>query len=99
MRSKRNCRENRRENIIESIGRNLDLPQDALSGYARIEICGNKEATVEGCVGILEYSDSSVAVNTGKLTVRFCGCSLTITEMQDACTTIRGIITGIDFSN
>ncbi len=99
MRNKRSCRESRGEKIIESIGRNLDLPQDALSGYARIEICGNREATVEGCVGILEYSDSSVAVNTGKLTVRFCGCSLTITEMQDSCAEIRGIITSIDFSN
>ncbi len=48
---------------------------------------------------ILEYSDSSVAVNTGKLTVRICGCSLTITEMQNSCTAIRGIITSIDFSN
>ena len=95
MRNRKNCR----ENIIESIGRNLDIPQDAFSGYAQIEICGNREATVEGCMGILEYSDSSVAVNTGKLTVRFSGCSLTITEMQGSRTVIRGIITGIDFCN
>ncbi len=99
MRNRKNCRENRGEKIIESIGRNLDLPQDAYSGYARIEVCGNREATVEGSIGILEYSDSSVAVNTGKLTVRICGCSLTITEMQNSCTAIRGIITSIDFSN
>lgn len=86
-------------NIIESIGQNLDIPQDSFSGYAHIELCGNREAIVEGCLGILEYSDCSVAINTGKLIVRFNGSDLTITSMQDSLTVIKGILTCIDFSN
>ena len=99
MRKSRRCRESRNENFIESISKNLDLPQDALSGYAHIELCGNREALIEGCKGILEYSDCSVAINTGKLTVKFCGSDLTITTLQDGSTEIKGTITCIDFRN
>ena len=99
MKNRKHRTKNGGETIIESIGQNLDLPQDSFSGYAHIELCGNKEAMIEGCLGILEYSDCSVAINTGKLTVRFNGSDLTITSMQDSLTVIKGIITCIDFSN
>lgn len=97
---KRNCRaESRRERIIDSISRSLDLPQDTVSGYAHIELSGNREAIVEGCQGVLEYGDSVIALNTGKLTVRICGCELTIVSMQNGQAVIKGIITGVDYSN
>ena len=99
MRKNRRCRETRNENFIEAISKNLDLPQDALAGYAHIELCGNREALIEGCKGILEYSDCAVAINTGKLTVKFCGSDLTITALQDGSTEIKGTITCIDFRN
>ena len=99
MRKNRRCRESRNENFIESISKNLDLPQDALAGYAHIELCGNREAFIEGCKGVLEYSDCAVAINTGKLTVKFCGSDLTITALQDGSTEIKGTITCIDFRN
>ena len=99
MRKSRRCRDSRNENFIESISKNLDLPQDALSGFAHIELCGNREALIEGCKGILEYSDCAVAINTGKLTVKFCGSDLTITALQDGSTEIKGTITCIDFRN
>lgn len=99
MKKNKRCRENRSEKIIDSIGKGLDLPQDALAGYAHIELCGNREAIVEGCRGVLEYNDCSVALNTGKLTVRFCGSDLTISAMQDSSAIIKGTITCIDFGN
>ncbi len=77
----------------------LDLPQDAVSGYAHIEISGNREAIIEGCQGVLEYGDNVIALNTGKLTVRVCGCELTIVSMQNGQAIIKGIITGIDYCN
>ncbi len=90
---------NRAENILDSISRSLDLPQDAVSGYAHIELSGNKEAIIEGCQGVLEYSDSLIALNTGKLTVRVCGCGLTIISMQNGQAVIKGTITGVDYCN
>ncbi|MBQ2848280.1 MAG: YabP/YqfC family sporulation protein [Clostridia bacterium] len=90
---------NRGERIIESITRNLDLPQDAVSGYAHIEISGNREAIIEGCQGVLEYGDNLIALNTGRLTVRVCGCGLTIVSMQNGQAIIKGTITGVDYCN
>lgn len=93
---KKTCR---RDRIIDSISRNLDLPQDAVSGYAHIEMSGNREVIIEGCQGVLEYSDSVIALNTGRLTVRICGCELSIVSMQNGQAIIKGIITGLDYSN
>lgn len=89
----------RAENIMDSITRSLDLPQDAVSGYAHIEISGNREAIIEGCQGVLEYGDNLIALNTGKLTVRICGCGLTIVSMQNGQAIIKGTITGVDYCN
>ncbi len=97
---KKNCRkENRGERLMDSISRSLDLPADAVSGYAHIEMNGNKEAIIEGCCGVLEYSDSVIALNTGRLTVRVCGCELTIVSMQNGQVIIKGTITGLDYCN
>lgn len=98
MQSKKNYR-NKAEEIIESISRNFDLPQDALAGYAHIELNGNREAIIEGCQGVIEYGDTLISLNMGKLTVRVCGCGLTIISMQNGQTIIRGTITGVDFRN
>lgn len=95
---KRNCKtESRSERILDSISRSLDLPQDTVSGYAHIEISGNREAIIEGCQGVLEYGDSVIALNTGRLTVRVCGCELTIVSMQNGQAVIKGIITGVEY--
>ncbi len=97
---KKNCqKEKRAEKILDSISRSFDLPQDALSGYAHIEIIGNKEVLVDGCQGVLEYGDCVIALNTGRLTVRICGCELTVISMQNGQAIIRGIITGVEFCN
>lgn len=97
---KRNCKtESRSERILDSISRSLDLPQDTVSGYAHIEITGNREVIVEGCEGVLEYGDSVIALNTGRLTVRISGCELTIVSMQNGQAIIKGIITGVDYCN
>lgn len=95
---KRNCKsESRSERILDSISRSLDLPQDTVSGFAHIEISGNREVIVEGCQGVLEYSDCAIALNTGRLTVRICGCELTIISMQNGQAVIKGIITGVEY--
>ena len=96
---KRNCRDNKSEKIINSISRNLDLPTDTVSGYAHIEMSGNREIIIEGCRGVLEYSDQRIALNTGKLTVRLCGCDMTIISMQGSQAVIKGVITCVDFCN
>ena len=96
---KKNCnRKAKSEKIIDSISRSLDIPADAVFGCAHIELSGNREAIVEGCCGVLEYGDNFISLNTGKQTVRICGCDLTIVSMQNGQAIIKGIITGLDYS-
>ena len=99
MRKKRCRRETGAESISESIGRCFDLPQDALGCYAHIEISGNSEVLVDGCQGVLEYGDCTVALNTGRLTVRICGGELTVVSMQNGQAIIKGVITSVEFCN
>ena len=96
---KRNCREGMGERLINTISNNLDLPADTVSGYAHIEMSGNREIIIEGCKGVLEYSDRIIALNTGKLTVRLCGCDMTIISMQGSQAIIKGVITCVEFCN
>ena len=95
MRKKSRSAGGRGEKIMDSISRSLDLPQDAVSGYAHIELSGNREAIIEGCRGVLEYSDCAIALNTGRQTVRICGCELTVVSMQNGQAVIKGVITSI----
>lgn len=93
---KKNCR---KERITDAVSTVLDLPRDAVSGYAHIEMNGNREIIVEGCQGVLEYGDNIISLNTGRLTVRICGCELSIISMQGGQAIIRGIITAVEYCN
>lgn len=85
--------------LLESIGRNIDLPEEALSGYVLVEISGNREAVVEGCRGVLGYSDTLISLNAGKLIIKISGCELTVVSMQNSQAVVRGVISGIEYCN
>ena len=76
----------------------LNIPISAAT-MAHIEICGNREAIVEGCRGVLEYNDTLIKLDTGKLIISFIGSELCIGTFQLGQTVIRGNILSIDFSN
>lgn len=48
MKDRNRRRDERRERLMESIGRSLDIPQDTFGGCAHIELRGNREAIVDG---------------------------------------------------
>ena len=85
------------EKILERLSNGLDLPPGAISGLAHLEAQGNREIIIDGCKGVLEYGETSICINTGKLRVRLSGCDLTITAMQNGQAIIKGIIACIEF--
>ncbi|MBO5410825.1 MAG: YabP/YqfC family sporulation protein [Clostridia bacterium] len=99
MKKKNRCRKSGEDAFFETISRNLDIPADAVSGYARIEMSGNREISIDGCLGVLEYSENAISINTGRLTVKICGAELTVVSMQNGQAAIKGIITCVDFCN
>lgn len=62
-----------------------------------LELRGNREATVEGCCGVLEYDDDVVRVKTRRQVVRFTGRGLAIRSLTADALVVTGYITGIEF--
>ena len=62
-----------------------------------MEIHGNGEVILEGNKGVVEYSDTSIKLHTGKYVLAFSGRGLHIQCMTDCDVVIRGFITGIEY--
>lgn len=83
---------------LEKISDALELPQGGWGATAQIELSGNREAFVEGVLGVLEYDDTRIRLNTGSLVVEFSGAALTISTLQMEQAVIRGEILSLSFS-
>lgn len=85
-------------NKTRALSDNLQVPQTVARGTAFIELSGNYEAIIEGCKGVLEYSDDAIRLNLGKNEVRFFGTELVIKSFFNEQVIIQGNILTIDFS-
>lgn len=63
----------------------------------RISFSGNREVTVEGCRGVVEYTEESVKLNTGKYLVGFSGRGLQLRNMNEYDLIIDGFIISMEF--
>ena len=85
-------------NKFLSIKRNLtSLSDDMLPSGVRIESFSNKEAIVEGCKGILEYSDTYMKLNIGGGNVGFLGVGLYAHSYSNETLVIKGEIKNIEY--
>ena len=75
----------------------LDLPVDLVAGMVHFEFSGNREVSIEGCRGILEYDENIVCIDTGKMTVRFMGRGLELRNFTDHSAVIDGFISSVEF--
>ena len=83
---------------VSAITGAMDLPVEAFAKNARIELISNREATIDGCRGVLEYTPESIRVNIGHITVRFSGRGLELRSLNDHEAVITGFIAGVDFA-
>lgn len=81
----------------EKIAEELGFPKNVVKGLNHIELFGNREAVVNDCAGIIEYSDSRIKLNMGKNTVLFCGNNLCIKEYGPSFAAISGEIMTVEF--
>lgn len=87
----------RMDDVREKWNESFDTQPVVRSGVAEIELCGNQEAVVDGCQGILQYEDTVIRVSTGRQIVRFRGADLRIRTMQQNQILICGTIASVDF--
>lgn len=70
---------------------------DPFSKLAQISLNGNREVIIDGCYGIIEYSDCFISVNIGNCTLKFIGVDFSVPDYSESNITIRGIIKNIEF--
>lgn len=62
-----------------------------------IELCSQSRAIVEGCKGILEYSNEAVRLNCKTVIVSFSGENLSLCTLCDETVTVTGRIGSVSF--
>ncbi len=93
---------NKKESMLgalESFGSALDIPAGTLTKGAQIVLSSNREATIEGCRGVLEYGDDRIRLSTGSSVIRFTGSELEIKSLSPGHAAIKGFIVSIEFEN
>ena len=72
------------------------LHTDTISG-AHIEIFGNSEISIEGCLGVFEYEDSYLKLRLSKGTLILCGSGFDIAYFENRLITVKGKISSVEF--
>lgn len=62
-----------------------------------IDFCANRQATVQGCKGVIEYNCDRVRLNCGGTVVKFVGTELTIKAQSIEEITVEGNIVSMEF--
>lgn len=72
------------------------LPSELDSG-PMMEVCSNREITIDGCRGITEYSEYTIKISTSHGVIAIEGKKLNIKYLSVSSVVIEGIIKGIEF--
>lgn len=81
----------------ERLVQSMDIPRLAMKGCPHIEMEGNREAIIDGCIGILEYDEDRIALNLGSIGIRFCGTDMRIVSFETQRTVICGCFATVEF--
>lgn len=72
------------------------LPLELTNG-AVIEICSDRQITIDGCKGISEYSDFTIKIKTSNGLIAVSGRYLTIKYLSVSSVVIEGKILNVEF--
>ena len=88
-----------RPSAVQTMAKALELPAALAGDSPHIELLGNREVTVDGCKGILEYDDGFIRLNMRKTGLRLTGRDLMISALSDRTAVIEGYILSIEFTS
>lgn len=69
----------------------------AMVPQLRVELLQNRQAVVDGCKGVLEYSDSCIRLSSDKLILRFTGAGLLLRTYSSSSAIVEGTIVTVEF--
>lgn len=88
----------KKEQLISELIRGTGLPQSAFDGYAQIDLISNTRAIIDGCKGIIEYSEEKISLNLGNVCAEFCGAELNMNAFEDEQVVLNGRFSTINFT-
>lgn len=62
-----------------------------------LELFGNHEIIVEGCMGVMEYTDTYLKLRLPKGVLTVCGTEFDIVTFEDTTITVKGNMTSLEF--
>lgn len=75
----------------------LELPEEAVTGAARLTVTGGRSALVENHRGLLEYGAEQIRVGTGRGQIVLRGSGLTLAAMNGGELLIRGALQSVEW--
>ena len=82
---------------IFALGRLAESSRVGFLPMVRVELLSNKQAVVDGCRGILEYSDSCIRLSADRLILKFTGRDLEIKCLTDSSAVIEGFLLAVEY--
>ena len=82
---------------IGAMGRGLEQSAVAFLPGVRVELLSNRQAIIDGCRGIIEYSDTLIRLSSEKLILKFTGTDLEIKLLSQQNMIIEGTILSLEY--
>lgn len=83
---------------IFALGRGLEESTMAFLPGVRVELLSNKQAIIDGCRGIIEYSDTLIRLSSDKHILKFSGSDLEIKLLSQQNMIIEGTILSLEYT-
>lgn len=87
-----------RKSVIQSVGELKNILPPEFTGASTMQICGNREITLDGCKGIVEYSDFEIKIKTLNGGVSIFGRDLNIKYLSVNSVVVEGKIKAVEFA-
>lgn len=78
--------------------RSMDFPVGSLSACTLMEVDSNRRVVVEGCRGILSYTEDCIRLRVPEGELTFLGCGLAMSCLSPDGATVTGVIQCIEFT-
>ena len=88
----------KKRSVLPSLADRLELPEEALSGAAKLTVTADRRALIENHRGILAYSSDCVVVSLGDRQLSLCGRELRIRAMNRREVLVSGELLDISWS-
>ena len=76
----------------------LSFPQGTFVDFPVIQVRGNREITINGCMGLLSYSHENILLETKYCRISINGRALTLSNLAENILAVRGFIQNVEFT-